>query len=250
MPSLNVTVPVYNEEATLNSSITRLASFLAGSGFASYEIVIAENASRDRTLKIANRLSDKIDGVRVVQLAEKGRGRALKKAWSESDAEILSYMDVDLSTDLACLPALIEPIARGATDLAVGSRLLSPRMVTRGPKREFISRCYNFLIRFFLKTRFSDAQCGFKAVSRSAVRELLPLVEDNGWFFDSELLIIAEKMGFRIFDLPVRWVDDPDTRVKIVSTAFYDICGLMRVRRNWRQGLYKTESRLTVSFRE
>jgi hypothetical protein len=123
-------------------------------------------------------------------------------------------------------------------DLAAGSRLLKPCLTTRGFKRELISRCYNRLVKAVFRTRFSDAQCGFKAITRPAAQALLPLAEDNGWFLDTELLVLAEKLGYRIFDLPVQWNDDPDSRVRIARTAWEDIKGIVRVRRNLWRGRY------------
>jgi glycosyltransferase involved in cell wall biosynthesis len=227
-PLVNVTVPVYNEEKVLAASVAKIAGMLDASGYR-YEIVIANNASTDCTLAIATSLAARLKDVHVLGLQEKGRGRAVKAAWRNSCADILSYMDVDLSTDLAAFPPLIEPLLAGRFDLAVGSRLLDTALTKRGPKREFISRGYNLLVKAIFRTRFSDAQCGFKAITRKAAAELLPLVEDNNWFMDSELLILAEKLGYRIFDLPVRWVDDPDSRVQICKTAIEDLRGLLRV---------------------
>ncbi len=228
-PLINVTVPVFNEEKALEGSIGKLVTFLDSQSFR-YELVVADNGSTDRTLNVANELATRYRKVRVLHLDEKGRGRAVKGVWSESKADILSYMDVDLSTDLAAFPLLIEPLITKKYDLAIGSRLLNPTLTKRGFKREFISRCYNRLVKLLFHTRFSDAQCGFKAITREAAARLLPLVEDNIWFMDTELLVIAEKLGYRIFDLPVRWVDDPDSRVKIVRTALEDIKGLIRLR--------------------
>jgi putative flippase GtrA len=169
--------------------------------------------------------------VRVVHLAEKGRGRALKRVWSTSDSDVLVYMDVDLSTDLAALLPLVAPLVSGHSDLAIGSRLTRHARVTRGMKRELISRSYNLILRSALRARFSDAQCGFKAVRRDAARELLPLVEDDAWFFDTELLVVAERAGLRIHEVPVDWVDDPDSSVDIVRTAIDDLKGVARLGR-------------------
>lgn len=227
-PLVNVTVPVYNEEKVLAASVAKIAAMLDAKG-CRYEIVIANNASMDGTLAVANSLAARLKDVHVLSLQEKGRGRAVKAAWHNSSADILSYMDVDLSTDLTAFPSLIEPLLAGQFDLAVGSRLLDSAFTKRGPKREFISRGYNLLVKAMFRTRFSDAQCGFKAITRKAAAELLPLVEDDNWFMDSELLILAEKLGYRILDLPVRWVDDPDSRVKIWRTAIEDLRGLLRV---------------------
>lgn len=235
---VNVTIPVFNEEVRLAASMPKLHWFLCEHCRFPFEIVIADNASTDRTLEVARSFADTHQTVRVMHLAEKGRGRAVKHSWSASRADILSYMDVDLSTDLAAFPPLIEALHGGSYDLAVGSRRLKSSLTTRGLKREIISRCYMLLVKILFQTKFSDAQCGFKAITRSAATALLPLVEDNGWFMDTELLILAEKLGYRIFDLPVRWVDDPDSRVRIWSTALGDIKGLVRVRRNLATGRY------------
>ncbi|MEX2088422.1 MAG: glycosyltransferase, partial [Bacteroidota bacterium] len=172
-------------------------------------------------------------------LDQKGRGRALKKVWSESRADILSYMDVDLSSNLYAFPPLVEALISGGFDIGIGSRLLKASTTRRSLKREVVSRTYNLLVKAFFFTKFSDAQCGFKAITKEAAGRLLPNVEDTGWFFDTELLVIAEKSGYRIFDLPVSWVEDLDSRVKIVRTAMDDIQGLIRVRRGFARGKYR-----------
>ena len=231
-PFINVTIPVYNEEKTLVKNVGRVALFLEMNCPPPFEIVIADNASTDRTWEFARRLQAQDERVRAVHLDEKGRGRAIKKVWKQSEADILSYMDCDLSTDLAAFPALIEALVNGGFELATGSRLLDGSRTVRGMKREIISRAYNLLIKALFRTKFSDAQCGFKAITRRTASEILPLVQDDCWFMDTELLILAEKHGRSIFDLPVRWMDDPDSRVKIWSTAFADIKGLIRLRRS------------------
>lgn len=236
---INITIPVYNEELALPISVPKVHRFLAGSFRFNFELVIANNASTDRTQEVAGRLAREFPGTRVVHLDLKGRGRALKKVWSESAADIFSYMDVDLSTELGALPPLIEALATGGFDLGIGSRLQKQSQTNRGIKREFISRSYNHIVKLFFDTSFSDAQCGFKAITREAAQRLLPAVEDNGWFLDSELLILAEKSGYRIFDLPVKWTDDPDSRVRIVKTAWEDLKGLWRVRHGFKQGKYE-----------
>ena len=235
---VNVTIPVFNEENQLPLCIPKLHGFLSRHCRFRFEIVIADNASTDQTFETAGQLSRKHEGVRVIHLDQKGRGRALKRAWSESPADILSYMDADLSTDLKAFPPLIESLMGGGFDLATGSRLLKPSLTTRGMKREIFSRGYNQIIRLLCGTRFSDAQCGFKAITRQGAEELLPWVDDNDWFLDTELLILAEKLGYRLFELPVRWVDDPHSHVKIWKTSVDDIKGLLRVRRNFAAGNY------------
>lgn len=235
---VNVTIPVYNEEQILPSSIATLHEFLTKHARFDWEIVIANNASIDRTQEVAEGLARQFTGVRVVHLDLKGRGRALKQVWTESSADYLSYMDVDLSTNLFAFPPMIEALISGGFEIGIGSRLLKASTTRRSIKREVISRSYNLLVKSFFATKFSDAQCGFKAITRPAANALLPAVEDTGWFFDTELLVIAEKLGYRIFDLPVSWIEDLDSRVKIVRTAVDDIRGLIRVRRGFWRGAY------------
>ncbi|WP_410871155.1 glycosyltransferase [Nocardia sp. A7] len=230
-PVLDVVIPVYNEEVDLGLCVRRLHAYLrAGFPFTA-RITIADNASTDATLAVARLLAAELDGVAVLHLDAKGRGRALRAAWESSDAAVVAYMDVDLSTDLNALLPLIAPLVSGHSDLAIGTRLDASARVVRGPKREIISRCYNLLLKTTLRARFSDAQCGFKAVRTDVARELLPLVRDGEWFFDTELLVLAERAGLRIHEVPVDWIDDPDSRVDIVDTARKDLRGIWRLTR-------------------
>src|SRR4029453_17833407 len=164
---------------------------------------------------VASRIAAELPGVEVLVLPEAGRGRALRTAWLRSDAPVLVYMDVDLSTDLAALLPLVAPLISGHSDLAIGSRLSHGSRVVRGLKREVISRSYNVLLRATLGVRFSDAQCGFKAIRKDVADRLLPLVRDGGWFFDTEVLVLAQRSGMRIHEVPVDWIDDPDSRVDL-----------------------------------
>jgi glycosyltransferase involved in cell wall biosynthesis len=228
-PQLEIVVPVYNEQAALERSIRRLHAFLSTTMPFTWRIVIADNASTDGTTVIAHSLALSLTGVEVIRLPLKGRGRALRQAWSDSDAEVLCYMDVDLSTDLRALLPLVAGLVSGHSDVAIGSRLARGARVVRGPKRELISRAYNRLLRIALAARFSDAQCGFKAIRADAARRLLPSIVDDGWFFDTELLVLAQRRGMRIHEVPVDWVDDPDSSVDIVSTALGDLRGVARL---------------------
>jgi glycosyltransferase involved in cell wall biosynthesis len=228
-PSVEVVVPVFNEQAALERSVRRLHRFLTAELPFSWRIVIADNASTDATPAIARALAAQLHGVEVLSLDRKGRGLALREAWSRSDARVLCYMDVDLSTDLRGLLPLVAPLLSGHSDLAIGTRLARSARVVRGPKRELISRGYNRLLRTVLRARFSDAQCGFKAVTASAAHRLLGDVRDDGWFFDTELLVLAQRRGLRIHEVPVDWVDDPDSRVDIVRTAIDDLRGVARL---------------------
>ncbi|MFJ2900332.1 glycosyltransferase [Streptomyces sp. NPDC087218] len=222
-------IPVFNEEKDLEPSVRRLHAHLRETFPYPFRITIADNASTDSTPRIAARLADELPEAQWLRLAEKGRGRALRTAWSLSSAPVLAYMDVDLSTELTALLPLVAPLLSGHSDIAIGTRLAPGSRVVRGPKREITSRCYNALLRSVLAVRFSDAQCGFKAVRREVAEQLLPLVQDSEWFFDTELLVIAERAGLRIHEVPVDWVDDPDTRVDILATALADLRGIARI---------------------
>jgi putative flippase GtrA len=226
---VEIVVPVHNEERTLAPSIRRLHEFLANDFPLAWQIVIADNASSDATLAVARGLSAELDGVELLHLRAKGRGRALRAAWLASPARVVCYMDVDLSTDLRALLPLVAPLISGHSDVAIGTRLARDARVTRGPKRELISRSYNRLLRTLLRARFSDAQCGFKAVRTDVAKRLLPGVVDQGWFFDTELLVLAQRAGLRIHEVPVDWIDDPDSRVDIVPTAVGDLRGVVRL---------------------
>src|SRR6516164_2579995 len=233
---VEIVVPVHNEQQDLEPSIRRLHHYLTERFPLRWQVTIADNASQDQTWGIACRLATELDGVRAVHLAAKGRGLALRVAWLSSNASVVAYMDVDLSTDLDALLPLVAPLLSGHSDLAIGSRLARGARVVRGPKREVISRGYNLLLRATLRHECSDAQCGFKAMRADVARALIPLVEDNGWFFDTELLSLAEHNGLRIHEVPVDWVDDPDSRVHLGSTIAGDLKGVSRMLRRFVAG--------------
>ena len=242
--AVEVVIPVYNEEVALPESMPVLCDYLETYFPYRWSVVIVDNASTDATLSVAEECASAYPGVSVLHLDEKGRGRALKAAWSASEADVVAYMDVDLSTNLWSFLPMVAPLATGHSDVAIGSRLLRGAMVTRQWKRELISRCYNLLIKTLFGNRFSDAQCGFKAIKRGVAQELLPQVEDGEWFFDTELLWLAEERGLRISKVPVDWIEDLDTRVDIGSTALKDVKGLLRVqaqrlRRRPSEGQYR-----------
>lgn len=230
-PVLDVVIPVYNEETDLEPCVLRLHDHLTRTFPYGFRITVADNASTDRTPRVAAALAARLPEVRSYRLEEKGRGRALRAVWSASDAPVLAYMDVDLSTDLNALLPLVAPLISAHSDLAIGSRLARSSRVVRGPKREFVSRAYNLILRGSLAARFSDAQCGFKAIRGDVAERLLPMVEDTGWFFDTELLVLAERAGLRIHEVPVDWVDDPHSSVHLVRTATDDLKGVWRVGR-------------------
>jgi glycosyltransferase involved in cell wall biosynthesis len=245
IPQIDIVVPVKNEEHDLAPNVTRLVGYLRDGFPFTARVTIADNGSTDGTWLVARSLAAAFAEVRAVHLDLPGRGRALHKAWSASDAELLAYMDVDLSTDLNALLPLVAPLLSGHSDIAIGTRLAHGARVIRGPKRELISRCYNLLLRVALRTKFSDAQCGFKAIRACQARQLLPLVADRGWFFDTELLVLAERAGLRIHEVPVDWTDDTDSRVDILDTALKDLRGIARVGVGLARGTIKVP-RLTL----
>jgi len=226
---VEIVIPVLNEERDLGPSVRRLREYLADHFPFAAVVTIADNGSTDGTWARALDLEDEFAAVRAVRLGRPGRGGALRSIWSESEADVYAYMDVDLSTGLNALLPLVAPLVSGHSDVAIGTRLARGARVIRGPRRETISRCYNLLLHALLGTRFSDAQCGFKAIRADAARALLPLTADTGWFFDTELLVLAERAGLRIHEVPVDWIDDADSRVNVISTALADLRGIVRL---------------------
>jgi putative flippase GtrA len=238
-PALDVVIPVHNESRALSPSIRRLHAYLTERLPLTWRITIVDNGSTDRTHDQACCLAAVLPNVAVLHVDAKGRGRALRDAWSASDAGVVAYMDVDLSTGLDALLPLVAPLLTGHSDVTIGSRLAAGARVQRGPRREFVSRSYNRLLHVVFRNRFRDAQCGFKALRAEAARRLLPEVVDNGWFFDTELLLLAERNGLRITEIPVDWVDDDDSRVAIARTALDDLRGMARMAlRFWAGGGY------------
>lgn len=240
-PLLDVVVPVLDEEAALERSVRTLHAALAGQFDDRWRITIADNASTDATPAIADALARELDRVVAVHLVSTGRGRALKRVWLDSPAEVVAYLDVDLSTELAALPPLVAPLLSGHSDLAIGTRLARTSRVVRGPRREIVSRSYNAILRV-AGMRATDAQCGFKAMRRAVAQRILPVVEDTGWFFDTELLMIAERSGLRIHEVPVDWIDDPDSKVDLVATAVADLRGVVRVTSGIMRGRIPVEA--------
>jgi len=231
MTRVDVVLPVYNEEHVLERSVRALHLFLEDNLAHEWRILIADNGSTDRTREVGERLASELKNVALLHIPEAGRGRALSQAWLASDADVLSYMDIDLSTDLGAFPKLVSAVAEHGYDIAAGTRLGPGSETTRSLKREVLSRGFVLLINLLFGTRLRDTQCGFKAASRAAAQRLLPLIRDTGWFWDTELLLLAAKGGWRITFVPVRWVEDPDSRVEIAQTVWRDLRGLARMRR-------------------
>lgn len=237
---VDVVIPVLNEAHVLERSVGTVRQFCAANlGDLAWRVVVVDNGSTDGTQDVARRLTERHQDVGFLHLTQRGRGRALRHAWTSSTADAVCYMDVDLSTELEALPRVLRAVLFEGFDVATGSRLQKGKSkVTRSRKRYIISKSYNIMVRRVLGTTFSDAQCGFKALNRRAVDALVPQIRDQSWFFDTELLVLAEKQGYRIADIPVRWIEDDDSRVKIVKTAWDDIKGIMRLRMLlWRWAL-------------
>lgn len=230
--TLDMVLPVLNEEVDLPINARVLHDFMAERlGDYEWRVVVADNGSTDSTLDVAKELSQEFPRIQCISLEHRGRGRALRHAWTESKADIVGYMDVDLSTDLEALPTLVDAVRNGTCDIATGSRLIRGADVKRRPfKREVASRGYSLVFRTMFLTKFRDAQCGFKALNRRTVENIVPLVRNQRWFFDTEMLILAEKNGYVVREIPVKWTDDPDTRVHIAGTAYEDMRGLLRLR--------------------
>jgi glycosyltransferase involved in cell wall biosynthesis len=235
-PTVEVVVPVYNEAAVLELQLERLTRYLDEAFPLAWRVTVADNASTDGTGALVDALAARMDGVHGLHVPRRGRGAALREAWMASEADVVAYMDVDLSTNLASLLPLVAPLISGHSHMAIGTRLVRSAQVRRQLKREVLSRGYNHLTRVALGARFSDAQCGFKGLRGDVARRLVPLVEDDGWFFDTELLALAERNRLRIYEVPVAWIEDLDSRVHIPSTVAGDLRGLWRLRRSFWRG--------------
>lgn len=253
---IDIVVPVLNEAHVLERSIKTLTAFLTRQVPFDWRVVIAENGSTDGTEAVARRLESEIPGIDLMVIGQRGRGRALRAAWGRPGADIFCYTDVDLSTELEAFPKLFAALLEGY-DLAIGSRLAAASQTRRSFKREMISRSYNQILRWALQVGFSDAQTGFKAITSEIARQVLPLVKDESWFLDTELLVLSEHLGYRIKDIPVRWTEDDDSRVKIIETAWEDLKGVARLRRtlrsdDWSRGVHapslRSDARLNASF--
>jgi glycosyltransferase involved in cell wall biosynthesis len=232
VPVLDVVVPVFNEDAHLEWSLRRLHGHLVDSFPHSFQITVADNASTDTTLRIAERLARELPGLKVLRFQERGRGNALRHVWLHSPSPVLAYVEAGMSIDLAAVAPLLAPLISGHSDLAIGTRLARTSSATGCHRSTSVSRSYNILLHLVLGARFSDAQCGFKAIRADVVHRILPHVRDDAWFFDTELLVIAERCGLRIHEVPVDWIDNPDPSIDVVRTALADLRGIARLARD------------------
>jgi hypothetical protein len=235
-PILDVTIPVFNEEVRLEENLRRLHGHLTDTFPHTFRITVADNSSTDNTLRIAERLARELPELSVLRFRQRARGNALRQVWLSSPSPVLAYMEADLSTDLSALAPLLAPLLSGHSDLAIGTRLARTSHANRGAGKELISRGYNALLRTVLGAAFSDAQSGFKAIRADMAHRLLPYTKDDGWFFDTELLVIAERCGLRVHEVPVDWAEDPNSSVDVVRTALADLRGVARLTRDLASG--------------
>lgn len=234
MKTLEIDIPVYNEEIDLPKNIPILFEFFSKSlTDYDWQILIVNNASTDQTAKVAANLSQQYPKkVKVLNLDRKGRGWALRQAWLKSSAEYVSYMDIDLSSDITCFRDLLKPLDAGF-DLVTGSRnLKESQVIGRTFLRELMSRTYITLVKLIHGTKLSDTQCGFKALRKATFLKVEPLIKNNLWFFDSEMVIILERAGYKVTDIPIKWVDDRHTTVKVAKDSWEEFSGLVRLFRS------------------
>ncbi|MBG0815454.1 glycosyltransferase [Planomonospora sp. ID82291] len=241
LTSVEIVIPVLNEERALPGCIRTVHRFLTDFFPPAWTVTIVDNGSTDATWETAQRLSRTMTGVRARRLERRGKGIAVKEAWRDSGADIVAFMDVDLSTGLHALLPLVSAVASGHCEIAIGTRLAGGSRIERGVRRELISRLYNGMLRIGFAADFTDATCGFKAARTDVVRPILDRVEDDGWFFDTELLLVAQYNGARIVEIPVDWVEDADSRVDVWRTAAADFRGLARVSRAISRGRARVE---------
>ena len=235
-PIVDIVIPVYNETVALPAGVRRLHEYLARGFPFSWRVTIVDNGSTDGTWFVAGQLARELAGVRAVHLDAKGRGRALRSAWSASDAAVVAYMDVDLSTDLDALLPLLAPLVSGHSDLAIGSRLAPGASVARHPKREVISRRTTSCCAPCSRPRCATHSVGSRRCAPTSRGGCSRPSEDDEWFFDTELLLLARHNGLRVHEVPVDWVDDADSRVDVVRTARADLAGVVRMARQFWSG--------------
>lgn len=214
-PEVSVVLPAYNESELIVDSVEKVRNVLLELGW-TFEIIIAENGSTDGSDIISKMLSEEYEEVKHLH-TEKGRGNALRAAFKKAEGDVIMYMDMDLSTDLRYIEVIVNSILDGY-DVVTGSRLLPESVVVgRISKREITSRAYNFLVRLILGSKLMDHQCGFKAYNKESLRVIIDDVKDNDWSFDTEILVKSQKKGFKVTEIPVYWVDNTDTSVKLLK---------------------------------
>lgn len=229
-PHVLLVIPIYNEEKIIENTVRETIKYLNENTKYSYILVVADNASTDSSPEIVKNLQKEIPFLEYVRLPKKGRGLALHTVWKDFNAEVVAYMDADLSSPLTSLPNIIDPILNNESDVTFGSRLLPPgQAINRKGKRELTSQGYNFLLQFILGATFKDAQCGFKAISKEKFNQVEEEIKNQNWFYDTELLLISQYKGLRLKEVPITWVDDPDSSVKVFKTIVENLKEMGRV---------------------
>jgi glycosyltransferase involved in cell wall biosynthesis len=213
-----LTVPAYNEENILEKNVNLILKYM-GANFNNFKIVIANNGSTDKTNDIAKKLAKDNNEILLITTKKRGKGLAIKNSWLKFDADIYAYMDADLSTSLRDFSKLINAIKEG-NDISIGSRYLKKSVVKRGLNRAIFSKLYNQLLALLFKTNVKDMQCGFKAVNEDIIKKHIPRIKDDSWFFDTELVIMAENQGYTIKEIPVSWKSNPESKLKIIKVGF------------------------------
>jgi len=232
MKKVVLVVPVYNEESLLEDSIVQLYEFFKKNVKYDWKIVIADNASIDKTREISERLSKKFKRVELVYVDKKGRGIALRTAWQNYSADAYGYCDADLATDLSFISDLFKEIIEEKNNLTIGNRYLKSSNAERNPDRLFYSKIFNLIVRLLFKSKITDFQCGFKAIDRKTLEKVVPLIEDDHWFFDSELLILAERENYSIKQIPITWKEmrKKHSRVKVIKDSVYFLSKIILLR--------------------
>ncbi len=229
--SVEIIIPVLNEEEILEENVTMLHRFLSKKCVIPWQITIFSNGSTDKTVEIGTRLSKRFSRVNFRHIPEKGKAKTYKLAWPSSKASIVGFMDADMSTELDAFPKCMDAIMNNKADIVIGDRLSSDAMIERSLKREILSRGYNTLLRsLFLRTHIVDAHCGFKFLKKSVACALLPHIKDECWFFDTELLMLAEQTGHRIEQVPVLWIERKASKVKIMRVMTDYVFNLVKLR--------------------
>jgi glycosyltransferase involved in cell wall biosynthesis len=217
---IEITIPILNEEFRLEQGVTEAVEFLENSGIDNYSIVLADNGSTDNTEQIAQSLTKRFPTVKAIKVSKRGVGLALKQSWGSSEADFIGYMDVDLATDLNHILEAYRILQGEEVDVVNGSRLLPNSQVkNRSIIRGITSHGFNYLLKALLKVNISDGMCGFKFLKKTSYDKILKSgLENNEWFFCTELLVKAEWMGMNIHEIPVKWEDDSDSRVELFKT--------------------------------
>jgi len=231
-----VVLPARNEELIIRDNVLRLYEYMQGA-FPNddWKIVVSDNNSSDRTAEIVKELAEKHARIEYLLVTVVGKGAAVKNAWEKYSSDVYMFMDSDLATDIHGIPMLVEPLRLETSDIACGSRFLRESAVERSLIRRVTSFGYRLVVKLLLSIKVRDLPCGFKAINEKAKKALLSKIESDGWFFDSELIILGEKLGLRVQEIPVRWREPIETgrksKVKIISLSIEYVKEVVKIRK-------------------